>query len=192
MENGKYRVYTEDSLAGNPVTIDADMVVLATAVEPRDKSEKLAQVLGIQYDSDGFFTEDHPKLRPVETPTRGIFIAGACEGPKDIPDSVAQAGAAAEKADAMINSGSLELEPYISEIDEDICSGCKTCISVCPYDAASFDEEKKVSTIEEALCRGCGICASVCPSGAAQHYGYTDEEITAEIIANAEGVKEYE
>ncbi|KXB07252.1 hypothetical protein AKJ51_01780 [candidate division MSBL1 archaeon SCGC-AAA382A20] len=192
MENGKYRVYTEDSLAGNPVTIEADMVVLATAVEPRDTSEKLAQVLGIQYDSDGFFTEDHPKLRPVETPTRGIFIAGTCEGPKDIPDSVAQAGAAAEKADAMINSGSLKLEPYISEIDEDICSGCKTCISICPYDAPSFDKEKKVSTVEEALCRGCGICASVCPSGAAQHHGYTDEEITAEIIANAEGVKEYE
>lgn len=187
--DGKLIVNCEDSLADRQLTIPADMVVLSPAMEPRSDSDEMANTFRLNRSEDGFLMERHPKLAPVNTSSVGIFLAGVCQGPKDIPDSVAQGGAAAEKADAMINAGTLELEPYVSEIDEEICAGCKTCISVCPFDAVEFDEEEGVSRIEETLCRGCGTCVAVCPSGAAQQFGYKDKQVTAELIANVEGVE---
>ncbi|KXB01977.1 disulfide reductase [candidate division MSBL1 archaeon SCGC-AAA261F17] len=182
-ENGKLLVKCEDSILGERITIPADMVVLSPAMEARSDSDKLVDILSLNKSKDGFFLERHPKLAPISTSSDGIFIAGACQGPKDIPDTIAQAAAAGVEAVSMMDAGFLELEPYLSEIDEELCCGCKTCISVCPYDAISFDEEKGVSVVEETLCRGCGICISACPSGAARQRGFTDEQLVAEILA---------
>ena len=131
----------------------------------------------------GFFTERHPKLAPAETAADGIFIAGACQGPKDIPDSVAQGGAAAVAALDMIDLGKVELEPITAFIDEEVCSGCRTCIGLCPYNAIEFVEQNGggVSKVNETLCKGCGTCVSACPSGAATQRGFIDRQIYAEI-----------
>ncbi|KXA93773.1 hypothetical protein AKJ66_00940, partial [candidate division MSBL1 archaeon SCGC-AAA259E22] len=189
-EDGRLLVNCADSLSGRQLAVPADMVVLSPAMEPSAGSEEIVDLLKLGKSEDGFLMEKHPKLAPVNTASKGIFLAGACQAPKDIPDSVAQGGAAAEKAAAMIDAGTLELEPYSSVIDEEICAGCKTCIWVCPFDAAEFDEEEGVARIEETLCRGCGICVAACPSGAAQQYGYRDKQIGAEVVANAESVEE--
>lgn len=180
----------EDSLLGERISIPADMVILAPAIEPTSDANEIANKFTISTSEDGFFMERHPKLAPVNTMSDGIFLAGTCQGPKDIPDTVAQGAGAAEKAVAMIDAGILELEPYSSEIDEDICAGCKTCISVCPFDAAEFDEEEGVARIEGTLCKGCGTCVAACPSGAAHQYGFEDRQIAAEVVANTKEVKE--
>lgn len=125
--------------------------------------------------------ERHPKLAPVDTFTDGIFIAGACQGPKDIPDSVAQAGAAAAQCMALIDCGSVELEPNTAYIVEEECSGCKSCIQLCPYTAISFNDEKKKAYINEALCKGCGTCVASCPSGSIRQNLFENEEIFSEI-----------
>ena len=125
--------------------------------------------------------EKHPKLGPVETFTDGIFLAGCCQGPKDIPDTVAQAGAAAAGALALIDKGYIELEPNTAYIEEEECSGCKSCIPLCPYSAISFIEDKKKAEINEALCKGCGVCVASCPSGSIKQNLFEDEEIFAEI-----------
>ncbi len=189
-EEDKLLVDCEDSLLNERIEIPTDMVILAPALEPQPDSDEIANLLTISKSEDGFFMERHPKLAPVNTMNEGIFLAGVCQGPKDIPDTVAQGAGAAEEAVGMIDKGTLELEPYSSFIDEDVCAGCKTCIAVCPFDAAEFDEEEGVAKIEGTLCQGCGTCVAACPSGAAQQYGYTDKQIEAEIIANAEGVEE--
>ncbi|KXA88479.1 pyridine nucleotide-disulfide oxidoreductase, partial [candidate division MSBL1 archaeon SCGC-AAA259B11] len=189
-EDEKLIVYSDDSLSDKQLKIPVDMVVLSPAIEPRSNSGEVAKKFMLSKGEDGFFMERHPKLAPVNTSSDGIFLAGACQGPKDIPDSVAQGSAAAQKADSMIDAGSLKLEPFTSAIDEDICAGCKTCIKVCPFDAAVFDEEKGVARIEETLCKGCGTCVASCPSGAAYQFGYKDEQINAEVIASLEEVPE--
>jgi heterodisulfide reductase subunit A len=130
---------------------------------------------------DGFFLEKHPKLAPTATLTDGIFIAGACQGPKDIPASVAQGQGAAAQALSLIDSGSMELEPNTAFLTEELCSGCRTCVGLCPYNALAFDEERKVVALNEALCKGCGVCVAACPSGALQQHLYTDEQILEEI-----------
>lgn len=184
-KDDKYRVYTEDSLAGNPVSIDADMVVLASAVEPRDDAESLAQKLGIPYDQDGFFSEAHPKLRPVETTTAGIFIAGACEGPKDIPTSVQQGSGAASKVHSLFSKENLSKQPNIASTDPTRCSGCFDCSEVCNYDAIEKTEfaGKEVADIVEGKCQGCGVCASTCRNGAIDVFGFRDDELLEEIVA---------
>ena len=147
LKNGQYRVYTEDTLIGRPVTIDADMVVLASAVEPQSDAIELAQILGISYDKDGFYNEAHPKLKPVETATAGIFLAGACQGPKDIPASVQQGSAAASKVLSLFAKDALKKSAKIAIVDPSACTGCLTCAYVCHY-----------SAIEEAqFCRQTGF-----------------------------------
>jgi len=180
-EQGKLIVVSEDTLAGVQRRIPVDMVVLSTALEPRADAEEVARLFSISRSPDGFFLEKHPKLDPVATMTDGLFVTGCCQGPKDIPDTVAQASAAAARVLAMISKGSVQLEAITAVIDEEKCSGCKTCIPLCPYGAISFDEEKEVSGINEALCKGCGTCVAACPSAAITQRHFTIEQIMAEI-----------
>jgi len=180
-ERGRLTVVCEDTLIGRQRRIPVDMVILSCALEPRADAEELAKLFKISRRADGFFMEKHPKLDPVATMTDGIFVAGCCQSPKDIPDTVAQASAAAARVLAMISKGKVEVESAIAVVDEGLCSGCKTCIPLCPYGAISFDEEQKVSVINEALCKGCGTCAAACPSGAITARHFTTEQIMAEI-----------
>ena len=180
-EKGKLIVCGEDTLLGKTIRIPVDMVILATALEPRSDAADVAKLLTISQSGDGFFLERHPKLDPVATMTEGIFIAGCCQGPKDIPDTVAQASAAATRVLSLISKGKVKLEAAIAVIDEEKCSGCRICNLLCPYNAISFIEDEKVCRINEALCKGCGTCAAACPSGAITHKQFTTEEIIAEM-----------
>ena len=180
-EKGKLVVVAEDSLLGSVIRVPVDMVILSTALEARSDAETAARLFNINRSADGFFLERHPKLDPVATSTDGIFVVGCAQGPKDIPDTVAQASAAAARALAMISKGTVETEAATAVIDEELCSGCKICSFLCPYNAISFDEEKKVSSINDALCKGCGVCVAACPSGAATGRHFTTEQIMAEI-----------
>ena len=180
-EEGKLIVCSEDTLLSKTIRVPVDMVILATALEPRADAAEVAKLFGITKSADGFFLERHPKLDPVATMTDGVFIAGCCQGPKDIPDTVAQASAAATRVLALISKGRVELEAATAVIDEEKCSGCRICNLLCPYSAISFIEDEKVSRINEALCKGCGTCVAACPSVAITHKQFTTEEITAEI-----------
>src|SRR4030042_49031 len=142
------------------------MVVVCIALEARADAKNVAQLFTINQGADGFFIERHPKLDPVATMTEGVLIAGCCQGPKDIPDTVAQASAAAARVLAMISKGEVEIEAAVATIDENLCSGCRVCELICPYSASSFDEEKKVCRINEVLCKGCGACVGGCLSDA--------------------------
>jgi heterodisulfide reductase subunit A len=180
-EEGRLLVRVEDTLIGVVRRIPVDMVVLATGLEPQPDANDVRRLFNISCSTEGFFLERHPKLAPVDTFTDGVFIAGACQGPKDIPDSVAQAGAAAAQALALIDSGEIELEPNTAYIVEEECSGCKSCLTLCPYSAISFVEDKKVATINEALCKGCGTCVASCPSGTIKQNLFEDDEIFSEL-----------
>jgi heterodisulfide reductase subunit A len=186
-EVGKLVMRAEDTLMGAVRRVPVDMVVLSVGLEPQDDAEEVRRIFNIGCSHEGWFLERHPKLAPVSTFTDGVFLAGVCQGPKDIPDSVAQAGAAASEAMAIIDRGYVELEPNTAFLIEDLCSGCKTCIAICPFSAISFDAEKKVAAVNGALCKGCGTCVAACPSGALQQNLFTDEEIFHEI----EGVVSY-
>lgn len=187
-EEGKLVIRVEDTLAGCVRRIPVDMVVLSTGLEPNRDSQAVRRLLNMSCGTEGFFLERHPKLAPVSTFNDGIFIAGACQAPKDIPDAVAQAGGAAAEALALIDKGYVEQEPNTAFVDADECSGCKSCIPLCPYVAISFDEEKDVAIINEALCKGCGTCVAACPSGSIKQNLFEDSEIFSEI----EGVLAYE
>ncbi|MFQ6099267.1 MAG: 4Fe-4S binding protein, partial [Armatimonadota bacterium] len=180
-EEGKLIVKCEDTLLGIIRRVPVDMVLLAVGLEPREDAEQVAKTFSLSCSDGGFFLELHPKLAPVATSTDGIFIAGACQGPKDIPDTVAQGAAAAAEALSLIDAGSVTIEPITSVIDEDLCAGCKTCIELCPYAAIEFNEEKGISEVVEALCKGCGTCVAACPAGAAHQRGFDDQQIVAEI-----------
>ncbi len=180
-DEGKLIVVCEDTLVGRQRHIPVDMVILSCALEPSADVEQVARIFSLGRKADGFFLEKHPKLDPVATMTDGIFIAGCCQSPKDIPDTVAQASAAAARALAMISKGKVEIEAANAFIVEELCSGCKTCSDLCPFNAISFDEEKKVSQINETLCKGCGVCVAACPSGAIIGRHFTTEELMAEI-----------
>jgi len=180
-ENGKLIVLCENTLIGQQCRIPVDMVILCSALEPQADVEEVARLLNINRSEDGFFLERHPKLDPVSSMSDGIFVAGCCQGPKDIPDTVAQASAAAARALATAVKGSVEIEAATAVVNEEICSGCKICTTICPFSAASFDEEKRVSVINEALCKGCGVCAAICPSEAITARHFTTKEIMAEI-----------
>ena len=180
-EEGKLVIRAEDTLVGQVRRIPVDMVVLSVGLEPHPDADDVRRLFNISCSSEGWFLERHPKLAPVSTFTDGIFLAGACQGPKDIPDSVAQAGAASAEALALIDRGYVELEPNTAYLQEDLCSGCKTCVGICPYNAISFDDEESVAVLNGALCKGCGTCVAACPSGALQQNLFTDDQIFEEI-----------
>ncbi len=190
-EDGKYIVKGEDTLAGMPITIEADMVVLATAMIAQPDASTLAQTVGIPYDKHGFFNEAHPKLRPIESTTGGVFLAGACQSPKDIPESVAMASAAAAKAMVLFGSDKLEREPVVAKVNADLCAGCFLCKKVCPYSAVEVREVKtrdgivirEIAYVNEGLCQGCGTCTASCPSKSVELAGFNNEEIFAQIAA---------
>jgi heterodisulfide reductase subunit A len=180
-EEGKLVIRVEDTLVGTVRRIPVDMVVLATGLEPRKDAQDVRRMFNMSCSSDGFFLERHPKLAPVDTFTDGLYIAGACQGPKDIPDTVAQAGAAAAQALALIDAAYKELEPNTAYILEEECSGCKTCVPLCPYTAISYDESKKKAVLNEALCKGCGTCVASCPSGSIMQNLFEDDQIMSEL-----------
>ncbi|HBC47846.1 MAG TPA: disulfide reductase [candidate division Zixibacteria bacterium] len=180
-EEGKLVIRAEDTLVGAVRRIPVDMVILSVGLEPRKDADAMRRLFNISCSSDGWFLERHPKLAPVSTFTDGVYLAGACQGPKDIPDTVAQAGAAAAEALAIIDRGYVELEPNTVFLQDEFCSGCRTCIGLCPYTALSFDAEKNTAVVNGALCKGCGTCVAACPSGALQQNLFTDEEIYEEI-----------
>ena len=178
--SGRLILQAEDTLLGMIRKIPVDMLVLSAGLEPRADSNEVRRLFNIGCSGDGFFLERHPKLAPVSTFADGIYIAGCCQGPKDIPDTVAQSGAAAAQALALIDAGVVELEPNTAYILAEACSGCKTCIPLCPYSAISFLEEKK-ACINEVLCKGCGTCVAACPSGSIRQNLFEDQEIYEEI-----------
>ncbi|MGQ9534852.1 MAG: NAD(P)-binding protein [bacterium] len=167
-ENGKLIVLGADTLVGKKIEVEADMVVLAMGMVPTRNNEEFIRKLKIQCDANAFLTEAHPKLRPVETNTLGIYIAGAAHGPKDIPETVAQASGAASKAIGILSQPKITFEPLIATVDENLCSGCSVCIGVCPFGAREKDKEKNIAKVIDALCQGCGACCVACPSGASQ------------------------
>ena len=180
-EEGKLIVQFEDTLVGRQRRLPVDMVILSCALEPQPDAEAINRLFNISCSGDGFFLEKHPKLEPVSTMTDGIFLAGCCQGPKDIPDTVAQASAAAAEALSIISRGRVEVEAATAVIDERICSGCQACKLVCPYSAIDFDEEKGVCRVNEALCKACGACIAACFSHAVSLQHFTDEQIVAEM-----------
>jgi len=181
LPSGKLRVTGEDANLGKLVAADVDMVVLSTAIEAPEDAGRVASLFGLSLSPDGFLAEAHPKLRPVETNTDGVFLAGCAQGPKDVPDTVTHAGAAASMAIGLLNRGEVTISPQVAVVDEQFCSACKTCISLCPYTAISFIVEDNVARVNEALCKGCGTCVAACPAGAITGQHFTDEQILAQI-----------
>lgn len=192
--DGKLLVQASDLLDGRQLHITADMVVLAAAIEPDASARRLATLLTASMDTNDFFTEAHPKLRPVESPTAGVFLAGACQGPKDIPETVAQASAAAAKVIGLLAKESLTCNPCVAEPDELMCNGCSTCEKVCPYGAISYINKefrgpnrttllRRVAQVNQAVCQGCGACTVACMSGAMNLKGFSNRQIFAEVDA---------
>ena len=193
-EGNKLKVQASDLLANKQLHIDADLVVLAAAIEPDKSARPLATMLTASMDTNDFFTEAHPKLRPVESPTAGVFLSGACQGPKDIPETVSQAGAAASKVIGLLCKDKLTGNPCIAHSDEMMCNGCSTCANVCPYGAITYvDKEfrmpdrttkvRRVASVNEAVCQGCGACTVACMSGAMDLRGFMNKQIIAEVDA---------
>ncbi len=193
-EGGKLKVQASDLIGNQQLHIDADMVVLAAAIEPDKSARPLATMLTASMDTNDFFTEAHPKLRPVESPTAGVFLSGACQGPKDIPETVAQAGAAASKVIGLLSKDSLTCNPCVAQPDEMMCNGCSNCEKVCPYGAITYiDKEfrgpnrttliRRVAQVNPAVCQGCGACTVACMSGAMDLKGFSNRQILAEVDA---------
>jgi heterodisulfide reductase subunit A len=177
-----------DTLSGNQVEIKADMVVLATGLKPKKEAQNLAQLLHIGYDQNGFYTELHPKLAPVETQIAGVYLAGCCQSPKDIPDTVAQSSATAAKVGALLSKERLEIEPMISEVNPLLCSGCRMCYNACPYGAIEMEdteirrgEIRCVAKVLVSVCKGCGVCVAGCYCKAIDLKGWTDRQLMEQI-----------
>ncbi|MBO5938430.1 MAG: CoB--CoM heterodisulfide reductase iron-sulfur subunit A family protein [Clostridia bacterium] len=193
-EGNKLKVRASDLIDGKQLHIDADLVVLAAAIEPDKSARPLATMLTASMDTNDFFTEAHPKLRPVESPTAGVFLSGACQGPKDIPETVSQAGAAASKVIGLLCKDKLTGNPCVAHSDEWMCNGCSTCEKVCPYGAITYQDKefrmpdrtvkvRRVASVNEAVCQGCGACTVACMSGAMNLKGFTNQQIMAEVDA---------
>ena len=180
-EKGKLIVKCEDTLAAVQRRLPVDMVVLSVALEARSDSKQVERLFKLCASEDGFFLEQHPKLAPVETTSDGVFLAGCCQSPKDIPDTVAQGSAAAAQALSLILRGETTLSGAHAEINPDLCSGCRICNDLCPYNAITYDAEKKVSEVNTSLCKACGTCVAACPSGAIKGKHFTKEQILAEL-----------
>jgi heterodisulfide reductase subunit A len=181
--NGRVTVWGVDTLTGLPLEVEADLVVLATATVPRADSVELGQRLRVGTDEHGFFSEAHPKLRPVESLTAGIFLAGATQFPKDIPETVAQASGAAAKVLSLFSQRQMVAEPTVAYVDPELCSGCGLCIPACPYDARSMHDWLHIATVNAALCQGCGACTMVCPNKACQVRNLTHRQILSMVEA---------
>jgi heterodisulfide reductase subunit A len=158
-------------------------------VEARSDALETGRIFGVNQGSDGFFLEEHPKLGPLNTASDGVFLAGCCQKPMDIPDTVSQASGAAAKALSLASRGVVEVAPTISWIDPDLCIGCQVCIGLCPYSAIEFDARRGVSVVNPAVCKGCGSCSGFCPSGAARSRHFTRRQIFAEIDGILETVQ---
>ncbi|PCN51089.1 disulfide reductase [Candidatus Geothermarchaeota archaeon ex4572_27] len=189
-EDGGVTIELFETTVQERIRLTVDAVVLVNGMAPPEGIEELSGILKVGRGPDGFFKEAHLKLRPVEALTDGIFLAGAVTGPKNIIESVTAGSAAAAKAAALVSKDYVEVEPITSAVNEEICSGCGMCASVCPYDAISIEvkEGRRVAKVNELLCKGCGACAATCPSGAMQQRHFTDTQLRAEITALAKGV----
>jgi len=187
-EKGKLIVLCTDTVLGSLIRVPVDMVILCTALEARSDAEQVAKIFTLNRRADGFFLERHVKLDPVATPTDGVFIAGCCEGPKDIPDTVAQASAAAAKVLSLISKGKITLESAVAQVDETRCLGCGRCEEICDFHAPRVihTDGRWVSTINETLCKGCGACAVACPTGAMSIRHFTQEQILSMVDALTE------
>jgi heterodisulfide reductase subunit A len=189
----KLVLMSEDTLLGRPIEVVVDLVVLANAMVPALGAGEMAKLVGFSTDKDGFYQEAHPKLQPVETFTAGVYLAGACQGPRDIPDTIAHASAAAVKVCGLFSRSELTTEPMIARVEPGRCSGCELCLPICPYQAISIDGigerihgkmvERRVAKVNRGLCQGCGACLAACRSGALNLDGFTDEQIVAEVDA---------
>jgi heterodisulfide reductase subunit A len=179
-ENGHLKVSWDENFYNEPDHVEVDMVVLATGFEPQADAAEVARTFGISRSQDGFFLEKHPKLGPVETSTDGIFLAGACQSPKDIPDSVAQAGATAAFALALIDQGEVVLDPYVAKVTAENCAGCGQCAESCPYQAIQIMDG--AAQVNQYQCKGCGTCAAACPNKAMTLIHYEDEQLVAELL----------
>jgi heterodisulfide reductase subunit A len=181
--NGHVTVWGVDTLTGLPIEVEADMVVLATATVPRADAQELGQQLRVGTDEHGFFSEAHPKLRPVESLTAGIFLAGAAQFPKDIPETIAQASGAAAKVLSLFSHREMVQEPTIAYVDTELCSGCGLCVPACPYEAREMHNWMHIAAVNTALCQGCGACNTVCPNGACQVRNLTNRQILSMVEA---------
>ena len=180
-DNCNMIIEMNEKLSGESIEVPVDMVILMVNMEAHQDVKDVVHAIGVSLCGNQFFIEKHPKLDPVATTTGGVYIVGTCQGPKDITDSVAQAKAAAARILATIAQGSVPVEVTTAMVNEKLCCGCQTCISVCPYTAITFDEAKKASVVNEVLCKGCGTCGSACPSGAITSKHFTDTQILSEI-----------
>ncbi len=192
--DGTLLVQASDLISNEQLKINADLVVLAAAIEPDKTARPLATMLTASMDTNDFFTEAHPKLRPVESPTAGIFLSGTCQGPKDIPETVSQASAAAAKVIGLLVKDKLTCNPCVAHSDEWMCNGCSSCEKVCPYGAITYSDKefkmpdrtiaiRRVASVNEAVCQGCGACTVACPSGAMDLKGFSNRQIMAEVDA---------
>ncbi|MEE9617142.1 MAG: FAD-dependent oxidoreductase, partial [Anaerolineae bacterium] len=172
-------VWGADTLSGMPVEVAADLVVLATPMTPGRQALELAQTLRVGVDQDGFFSEAHPKLRPVESLTAGVFLAGAAQGPKDIPEAVSQASGAAAKVLKMFSQDEMTQEPTVAYVIEGLCSGCSVCVDACPYEARQIHPVRGIATVNAALCQNCGACVAACPNKASRIHNWTPDQILA-------------
>lgn len=190
--DGKLDVQGSDLILNRQVHIKADMVVLAASIEADKSARHLATMLTTSMDNNDFFLEAHAKLRPVESPTAGIFLCGCCQGPKDIPETVAQSSGAAAKAICLLVKDKLKTDPCTAHPNENMCNGCGQCVNVCPYGAISYVDKdfrgpnrttitRHVSQVNTAMCHGCGACTVACPSGAMDLYGFSNKQILAEV-----------
>jgi heterodisulfide reductase subunit A len=193
-QGDKLMVQGSDLIANKQLHIEADLVVLAAAIEPDKSARPLATMLTASMDTNDFFTEAHPKLRPVESPTAGVFLSGTCQGPKDIPETVSQAGAAAAKVIGLLAKDKLTGNPCVAHSNELMCNGCSSCERVCPYGAITYEDKefrmpdrttrmRRVAKVNEAVCQGCGACTVACPSGAMDLKGFASAQIMAEVDA---------
>jgi heterodisulfide reductase subunit A len=180
-EDGRLIVTGEDTLIGEQRRIPVDMVVLSTGLEPRHDSHEVARVFSISCSREGFFKEKHPKLDPIATMTDGVFIAGCAQGPRDIPDTVAQGAAAAARVLSIIGKGEVEIEPSVAEVNELNCVGCRMCVESCPYSAIDYLEDRQKAWVNEALCKGCGTCVAACPSKVITLHHFTDQQLVAQM-----------
>ena len=176
-DGDKIKVWGVDTLVGKNIEISADLVVLALPMVPRPETRELCRRLNIISDEYGFLTEAHIKLRPVESLTSGIYLAGTAQWPRDLPDTIASASAAASKILSLFSRKELLHEPTTACVDEEVCTGCGQCVPVCTYRAIEIDDRRKVAKVNEALCEGCGACAATCPSKAMKHKNWTPRQL---------------
>jgi heterodisulfide reductase subunit A len=187
--NGALYFDVYDKATNKLLEMRPDLVVLANGIVPNADIGKISALFHVLRSADGFLLEVHPKLRPLESVMAGVFLAGACQGPKDIPDTVAQASGAAAKVIDLLASGEIELEPLKAVVDEDLCSGCRLCESICPFLAIEMNSEivegasKLRAEVVEAMCQGCGLCVSACPTKAIKMCHYTDDQMLAQVQA---------